>query len=803
MFDGSSFVLNGDGELAVQLPDWDEALVTHRLGARRANGWRCATGRSHELVAYPEDIYRAMMIGLARLCRRATASPASSSACRAGSTARSPPRSRSMRSAPDKVRCVMMPSQIHQRKTASRTPQNARGCSAAAMTSSRSTRRSTRSTTMLDRAPRGLAAENIQSRLRMVTLMALSNARGDMLLTTGNKSEMCVGYATLYGDMAGGYSVLKDAYKTTVFALSRWRNANRPAGALGPDGPVMPERVIDKPPSAELRPDQKDEDSLPPYALLDRILEALVEQRTVGRRDRRRHRRRRSPGRRHRDASCCAPNISAARPRPGSRSAAATSAATAATRSPTPSTPAATMTVITRFAPSPTGRLHVGNIRTALHNSLFARRHGGRFLLRIDDTDPERSTRGVRRRRSATISTGSASTPDAIVPPVGALRPLRARVRAAEARRAASMPATKPPKSSTCAARCCSGAACRRSMSASPRTRRCPKGRAPHWRFRLDHDSADRMDRPRPRPAEVRPRADQRPGRPPRRRQLALPAAQRDRRHRPWRHPHRARRGPCLQQRDADPDVRGARRQAAATSRTKRCWSPPRANCRSGSARSASRHLREAGDRADGAAVAARAHRHVAAGRGRGQPRRARRRLRLSPISAAPRRISTSHEVELLNARLLHHSTSPRSPTACPTARAKPTGCCCAATSRILAEFADWLPVLHGDIEPPELGHDDRAVPRRGRRGRRDARLVGRPLARADRRAQGRTGRKGQALFHPAAPRADRPRIAGPKWRRCSSASAATAPSPASPPPPSLIQCCSRTQQIPLARSMI
>ena len=94
-----------------------------------------------------------------------------------------------------------------------------------------------------------------------------------MLLTTGNKSEMSVGYATLYGDMAGGYSVLKDAYKTTVFALSRWRNENRPEGALGPAGPVMPQRVITKPPTAELRPDQKDEDSLPPYSVLDRILE--------------------------------------------------------------------------------------------------------------------------------------------------------------------------------------------------------------------------------------------------------------------------------------------------------------------------------------------------------------------------------------------------------------------------------------------------------------------------------------------------------------------------------------------------
>jgi NAD+ synthase len=123
----------------------------------------------------------------------------------------------------------------------------------------------------------GLAAENVQARLRMVALMALSNADGQMLLTTGNKSEMSVGYATLYGDMAGGYSVLKDAYKSTVFALSRWRNEHKPEGALGPDGPVMPERVITKPPTAELRPGQKDEDSLPPYSVLDRILEGLVE----------------------------------------------------------------------------------------------------------------------------------------------------------------------------------------------------------------------------------------------------------------------------------------------------------------------------------------------------------------------------------------------------------------------------------------------------------------------------------------------------------------------------------------------
>jgi NAD+ synthase len=119
--------------------------------------------------------------------------------------------------------------------------------------------------------------ENIQSRLRGVILMAISNKFGPMVLTTGNKSEMSVGYATLYGDMCGGYNVLKDIYKTEVFRLSHWRNQNSPAGALGPAGRVIPERIITKPPSAELKPNQTDQDSLPPYDILDGILECLVE----------------------------------------------------------------------------------------------------------------------------------------------------------------------------------------------------------------------------------------------------------------------------------------------------------------------------------------------------------------------------------------------------------------------------------------------------------------------------------------------------------------------------------------------
>ena len=123
----------------------------------------------------------------------------------------------------------------------------------------------------------GLTEENIQSRLRGLLLMALSNKFGEMLLTTGNKSEVAVGYATIYGDMAGGYNPLKDMYKTRVFETCRWRNANHRDWMMGPAGEVIPPRVIDKPPTAELREDQRDDDSLPPYDVLDAILTGLVD----------------------------------------------------------------------------------------------------------------------------------------------------------------------------------------------------------------------------------------------------------------------------------------------------------------------------------------------------------------------------------------------------------------------------------------------------------------------------------------------------------------------------------------------
>jgi NAD+ synthase len=125
--------------------------------------------------------------------------------------------------------------------------------------------------------PRDITEENLQARTRGTLLMAISNKTGAMVVTTGNKSEMSVGYATLYGDMNGGFNPIKDIYKTEVFRLSSLRNSWKPDGALGPPGEVIPVNIITRPPTAELRENQTDQDSLPPYDMLDAILERLVE----------------------------------------------------------------------------------------------------------------------------------------------------------------------------------------------------------------------------------------------------------------------------------------------------------------------------------------------------------------------------------------------------------------------------------------------------------------------------------------------------------------------------------------------
>jgi NAD+ synthase len=181
---------------------------------------------------------------------------------------------------PEKVWCVMLPSKYTSRDSL----EDAKACAEAlgvrydtiSINQGVEALGSMLAPTFTGRKP-DTTEENIQSRLRAVTLMALSNKFGHMVVTTGNKSEMAVGYATLYGDMCGGYNALKDFYKTEVFELTKWRNTNVPPGARVGRGDVIPERIITKPPSAELREDQKDEDSLPPYPVLDDILRGLVD----------------------------------------------------------------------------------------------------------------------------------------------------------------------------------------------------------------------------------------------------------------------------------------------------------------------------------------------------------------------------------------------------------------------------------------------------------------------------------------------------------------------------------------------
>ncbi len=278
VFDGASFVLNADRSLAVQMPAWEQSL-TMTQWTRKANGWACEAGQKHRLPEGLEPVYRAMMLGLGDYVRKNRfpgvvlgLSGGIDSALTAAVAADA--------LGPDRVRCVMMPSRYTSRDSLEDAAEVARLLGSPLETIAIE-EAVTAFGGMLAPVFSGRAAdtteENIQSRIRGLLLMAISNKFGPMVMTTGNKSEMSVGYATLYGDMCGGYNVLKDIYKMQVFALSRWRNQHRPDGALGPAGPVMPERVISKPPTAELRANQKDEDSLPPYPKLDDMLECLVE----------------------------------------------------------------------------------------------------------------------------------------------------------------------------------------------------------------------------------------------------------------------------------------------------------------------------------------------------------------------------------------------------------------------------------------------------------------------------------------------------------------------------------------------
>jgi NAD+ synthase len=278
VFEGASFVLNADRSPALRLPSFCEAVTVtewRREGARLA----CVPQPLPAEESREESIYRAMMLGLADYVDK-NRFPGVVLGLSGGIDSALTAAVAVDALGAERVRAVMLPSPYTSRESLEDAAEAARllgiRYDTVPITGAMEAFHQALAPVFGNRAP-DITEENIQSRSRGLILMAMSNKFGDMLLTTGNKSEMSVGYATLYGDMCGGFSVLKDVYKTTVFALSRWRNAQRPKGGRGPAGPVMPERIIAKPPSAELKPNQTDQDTLPPYEVLDSILEGLVE----------------------------------------------------------------------------------------------------------------------------------------------------------------------------------------------------------------------------------------------------------------------------------------------------------------------------------------------------------------------------------------------------------------------------------------------------------------------------------------------------------------------------------------------
>ncbi|HXV01029.1 MAG TPA: NAD+ synthase [Caulobacteraceae bacterium] len=276
VFDGGSFALQSNGEFCMRLPMFEEDLAVSTW-ERGEGGWRCVAGPMADWPTGPEEVYRAMVLALRDYVRKSGFTGVLLGLSGGVDSALALIVARDALGA-EAVRAFMLPS----RYTSAESAEDAVACAAV-------------NQVRLDEIPIApavgafdtmlaaefagreldLTEENIQARIRGVTLMALSNKLGLMLLTTGNKSEMAVGYATLYGDMCGGYNVLKDLYKVDVYDVCRWRNSHSVyGGSVG----AIPMRILDKPPSAELRPNQTDQDSLPPYDELDAILHGLVEE---------------------------------------------------------------------------------------------------------------------------------------------------------------------------------------------------------------------------------------------------------------------------------------------------------------------------------------------------------------------------------------------------------------------------------------------------------------------------------------------------------------------------------------------
>ncbi|WP_323571917.1 NAD+ synthase [Rhizobium sp. 28DA2] len=278
VFDGASFGFNADKTLAFQMSQFEATLAVTDW-KRTEEGWRCESGPFSKIPEGEEADYRACMLGFRDYVNKngfksvvlGLSGGIDSAICAALAVDAL---------GEERVRCIMLP----YRYTSEDSLKDAADCARAlgcrydivpiaepvdGFLSALSE--------MFEGTEEGITEENLQSRTRGTILMAVSNKFGSMVVTTGNKSEMSVGYATLYGDMNGGFNPIKDLYKMQVYAISGWRNSHVPPGALGPSGEVIPANIISKAPSAELRPNQTDQDSLPPYPVLDDILECLVE----------------------------------------------------------------------------------------------------------------------------------------------------------------------------------------------------------------------------------------------------------------------------------------------------------------------------------------------------------------------------------------------------------------------------------------------------------------------------------------------------------------------------------------------
>jgi NAD+ synthase len=278
VFEGASFVLNTDLTFGAQLPAFREAVATVSF-TRTADGWRCSSGPSAVLETGDQADYAACVLGVRDYVDKngfpgvviGLSGGVDSALCAAMAVDAL---------GPQRVRCVMLPYRFTSQASLDDAAEIARALGvhydivpiASAVEGLEKAL-----SPLIAGLKRDVTEENLQARARGTMLMAVSNKFGLMVMTTGNKSEMSAGYATLYGDMNGGFNPVKDLYKTEVYRLSRLRNAWKPEGALGPSGRVIPENVIVRAPTAELRENQTDQDSLPPYDVLDAILERLVE----------------------------------------------------------------------------------------------------------------------------------------------------------------------------------------------------------------------------------------------------------------------------------------------------------------------------------------------------------------------------------------------------------------------------------------------------------------------------------------------------------------------------------------------